>query len=72
MAAAMRICLFLNRHNLSRQQFYETNQFSGKVPPLRGRVRSIWFRRSQGPLIRVCGMSIDAYFHGNPNDTIGG
>jgi hypothetical protein len=28
--------------------------------------------RPQGPLIRVCGMSINAYFHGGFNETIGG
>jgi hypothetical protein len=30
-AAAMRMCLFVNRHNLSRQPLYETTQISRKV-----------------------------------------
>ncbi len=33
---------------------------------------SKWCRRPQGPLIRVCGVSIDAYFHGGFNETFGG
>jgi hypothetical protein len=31
---------------------------------------SIWCRRPQGPLFRVCGVSMDAYFHGASSDTI--
>jgi hypothetical protein len=31
-----------------------------------------WCSRPQGPLIRMCGVSIDAYFHGGFNETIGG
>jgi hypothetical protein len=30
------------------------------------------FWRPQGPLIKMCGVSLDATFHGGSNDTIGG
>jgi len=40
--------------------------------PIEGEGVSIWCRLPQGPLIRVCGVSIDAYFQGGFNETIGG
>ncbi len=43
MAAAMRMCLFINHHNLSRR-----------------------------PLIKICGVSLDASFYGGSSDTISG
>jgi hypothetical protein len=33
---------------------------------------SIWYRRPQRTLIRMCGVSIDAFFHGGLNETIRG
>ncbi len=59
METAMRMCLFINRHNLSRQRLYETDPFWGKVEraSIEEEGVSIWCRRPQGPLIRVCGMS---------------
>jgi hypothetical protein len=33
---------------------------------------SKWCRQPQGPLIKVCGVSLDAYCHGGFNEIIGG
>jgi hypothetical protein len=41
-----------------------------KKYPLRGGDVSIWCRQPQGTLIRMCGVFIDAYFHGGLNETI--
>jgi hypothetical protein len=67
MAGAVRICLWFKSLQ-SLQRLYLADQNGAKVE----RGVSIWFRGPQGPLIRVCGVSMDASFHGGSNGTIDG
>ena len=68
MPAAVRICLcFKSLQSLTaaalfgRSKWRESREGASK-----------WCWGPQGSLIRVCGVSIDAYFHGGFNETIGG
>ena len=68
MPAAVRICLcFKSLQYLTaaalfgRSKWRESREGASK-----------WCWGPQGSLIRVCGVFIDAYFHGGFNETIGG
>ncbi len=73
MAAAMRICLFFKSQKSLTAAALLAYQNGSKVEraPVEGVGVSIWCRGPQGPLIRVCGVSMDSFFQGGSNDTIG-
>ena len=68
MAAAVTICIcFKSLQSLTAAALFGRSKWRESREGI-----SIWCRGPQGPLITVCGVSMDVSFQGGSNEAIGG